>query len=264
MASVRPGHFQHDVHAGAAGVVHHDAVHVVLGGIEHEVGIHLLGDLAAMLIHLDGVNLRGPAGARHRDGEQPDGPATGDGYALGRDLARQHGVHRVAQWVEDGRIFLRDRRIELPDVRLGNDDVLGKRAVSVHADDLHVLADVRFANAALQALTAGHVHLGGDEVAFLDAGDLVAHRFHRTAELVPGNQRRMNAALRPLVPLVNVQVGAADGGHLDLDKHIGQANLWFGDFANLRARRGLRLYNGNHGVRHLDGSEGPVSHPFAK
>ncbi len=64
-------------------------------------------------------------------------------------------------------VLARDRRIELPDIGLGNDDVFGEGAVGVDADDLHVLADVRFAGAALQALAAGDVHLGGDEVAFL-------------------------------------------------------------------------------------------------
>ena len=143
----------------------------------------------------------------------------------------------------------RNRRIELPDVRLGDDDVLGECAVGVHADDLHVLADVRFADAALQALAAGHVHLGGDEVAFLDAGNFLAHGFDDAAELVPGNERRMNAALRPLVPLINMQVGAADGGHLDLDQNVGRSELRFGNFANLRARRGLRLYNSKHCIQ---------------
>ena len=136
---------------------------------------------------------------------------------------------------------------------LGNDDVFGEGAVGVHADDLDVLADVRFADAALQALAAGHVHLGGDEIAFLHAGDLVADGLHRAAELVSGNERRMNAALRPLVPVVNVQVGAADGGDLDLDQDVGAAELRFGNFADLGARRGLRLYNGKHGIRHEDG-----------
>ena len=133
---------------------------------------------------------------------------------------------------------------------LGNDDVFGERAVGVHPDDLHVLADVRLADAALQALAAGHVHLGGDEVAFLHAGDFVAHGFHRAAELVAGNQRRMNAALRPLVPLVNVQIGAADGGHLDLDQNIGGSKFRYGNFANFGARRGLRLNDGKHGIWH--------------
>ncbi len=166
----------------------------------------------------------------------------------------QHGVHRVAQRIENGRVLRRDGRIELPDIRLGNDDVLGEGAVGVDADDLHVLADVRLAGAALQALAAGHVHLGGDEVARLHAGHFVAHGFDGAAELVAGNERRMNAALRPLVPLVNVQVGAADGGHLDLDQDVGAAELRLGNFADFRARRGLRLNNGKHGIRHEDGS----------
>src|SRR5271157_403979 len=249
-----PGHLQHDVHAGAASVVHHDAVYVVFLGIEHEIGLHLLGDFAAMLVHFQRENLRGSAGASHRDGEQPDRAAAGDGHAPGGDLAGQHRVHRVAQRIEDGRVFLRDGRIELPDVRLGNDDVLGEGAIRVHADDLHMLADVRFAGAALQALAAGHVHLGGNEVAFLDARHFVPDRFNRAAELVPGNQWRMNATLCPLVPLVNVQVRAADGRHLDLDQYIGGAKLRFGNFADLRARRGLRLYHGKHRIWHESGS----------
>ena len=176
----------------------------------------------------EGEDLGGSAGARHRDGEQADGAASGDGDALGGDLAGQHGVHGVAQRVEDGRVLLRDRRIELPDVDLGNDDVFGEGAVGVDADDLHVLADVRLADAALQALAAGHVHLGGDEVAFLHAGDIVADGLDGAAELVAGNERRMNAALRPLVPLINVQVGAADGGHLDLDQDVGGTKCGMG------------------------------------
>src|SRR5208282_1083562 len=253
-------HFQHDINAGAARVVHHDAVHVVLGGIEHEIRAHLLRDLAAMFVYLDGEDLRGSAGARHRDGEQPDGAAAGDGHALGRDLTGKHSVDRVAQRVEDGGVFLRNRRIELPDVGLGDDDVFGESAVGVHADDLHVLADVRFADAALQALAARYVHLGGDEVARLDARNFVTDCFDRAAKLVAGNERRMNAALRPLVPQVNVQVGAADGRHLDLDQYVGRAKSRFRDFADFRARCGLRLDNGNHRIWHEDDSSPAAEH----
>ena len=121
----------------------------------------------------------------------------------------------------------------------GNDDVFGEGAVGVHADDLHVLADVGFAGAALQALAAGHVHLGGNEVAFLDAGDFIAERRHFSAEFVPGNQRGMNAVLRPAVPFVNVQVGAADGRNLHLDQHIRPAKGRNFDLADLRTRRAI-------------------------
>ena len=187
-----------------------------------------------------------PHGAGHGNREQADGAAAGDGYGLGGDFSGQHGVYGVAEGIEDRRVLQRNGGIELPDIRFGNDDVFGEGAVGVDADDLHVLADVRFAGAALQALAAGHVHLGGNEVAFLHAGDFVAERRHFSAEFVPGNERRMNAVLRPAVPVVDVQVGAADGRDLHLDQHVVAAeggNLYF---ANLRSRRGLRLDHRQH------------------
>ena len=136
--------------------------------------------------------------------------------------------------------------IELPDVGLGNDDVFCERAVGVDADDLHMLADVRLAGAALQALAAGHVHLGGNEVAFLNAGDFFAEGFDLAAELVSGDERRMNAALRPLVPLINVQVGAADGGDFDFDQHIIASKGRNLNVPDLCAGRGLRFYHSEH------------------
>ncbi len=184
----------------------------------------------------------------------PIGPHPVMATTFGGDLARQHGVHRVAQRVEDGRVLLGDRRVELPDVGLGNDDVLGEGAVGVDADDLHVLADVRLADTALQALAARDVHFSGDEVAFLDAGHFVADGLDRAAEFVTGNQGRMNAALRPLVPLINMQIGAADGRRLDFDQHIGRAILRYRNFADFCARRGRGLNNSKHSIRHEDGS----------
>ena len=107
---------------------------------------------------------------------------------------------------------------------------------------------MRLADAALQALAAGHVHLGGDEVAFLHGGDIFADGFDGAAEFVAGNERRMNAALRPLVPLIDVQVGAANGGDFDLHQHFVGAKCREGNFADFCAGSGLRLYDSKHGI----------------
>ena len=109
---------------------------------------------------------------------------------------------------------------------------------------------MRLAGPALQALAAGHVHLGGNEVAFLDAGDFIAEGRHFTAELMAGDERRMNAVLRPPVPVVDVQIGAADGGDFYLDQNISAAECGNLDVANFRARGGLRLDDRQHGGWH--------------
>ena len=162
-----------------------------------------------MFIHLEGEDLCGATGASDGDGEQADRAAAGDRNALGGDVAGEHGVYRVAQRIEDAGVFLRNRGIQLPDVRLGDDYEFGERAIGVDADNFYVLADVRFANPALEAFAAGHVHLGRDKIAFLHAGDVFAHGFDDPAKLMSGDERRMNAPLRPLIPLVDMEVGAA-------------------------------------------------------
>ena len=68
-------------------------------------------------------------------------------------------MYSVTQRIKKGRVLLRDRWVKLPDIRFGDNDVLGKSSVRIDADNLHVLADVGFTSAALIAFAASHVHL---------------------------------------------------------------------------------------------------------
>ena len=60
----------------------------------------------------------------------------------------------------------------------------------------------------------------------------------------------MNPVLRPAVPLVNVQIGAADGRNLNLDQNVVASKRGNLDFLDLRARCGFCFYDRQHGVRH--------------
>ena len=120
--------------------------------------------------------------------------------------------------------FVRNRRIEPPDVVFRHRDVLGERSVAIDADDLDALADVRLAGAAEQAGEIGDVSLGRDAVAGAYRAHGVADGHDRPHELVPDDDRRLDARLRPLVPRIDVEIGAADAGLLDADQYVGRAD----------------------------------------
>src|SRR5713226_8539110 len=244
------GHFEDHVDAEASGFVGDDSTHVSFGRIERVVGVHLGCELAPVFVDFDREDGGCAYGSRYCNREQADGAAAGDGYSFRGDFPGQHRVHGVAQRIEDGSVLLRDGRIEFPNIRLGDDDVLGESSVAVDADDFHVLANVGFAGAALQALAAGHVHFGGYKITLLDAGDFIAERDHLAAEFVSGDQRRMNASLGPTVPFINVEIGAADGCDFDLDEDFSASVAGNLDFADLRARRAFRLDHCEHGAAH--------------
>src|SRR5208282_3415277 len=60
----------------------------------------------------------------------------------------------------------------------------------------------------------------------------------------------MNAVLRPAVPVVNMQIRAANGRDLHLDQHIGSPEGGNLHLANLRTRRSLRFYHRQHCFSH--------------
>ena len=113
---------------------------------------------------------------------------------------------------------------------------------------------MRLAYAALHALSASHVHLRADLVAFFYSRDAAARAGHYAGKLMARNQRRMNASLRPRVPVEDVQVGSADACSLHAHQHLAGAGSRDRNLAQFNAGRGVSFYNGLHGGGHTRGT----------
>src|SRR6185312_6164766 len=88
-----------------------------------------------------------------------------------------------------------------------------------------VAAQVPLAGAAVAAMTAGDVAFTGDALAHLEALYFAADLRHHAHELVAHGHGHRDGLLCPLVPVVDVDVGAADGGLADLDQQVVVADL---------------------------------------
>src|SRR5579871_5362692 len=100
------------------------------------------------------------------------------------------------------------------------------------------------------AVAAIDVHFGADEVAGLHGGSFFANSLDDTAKFVAEGDRRLDAALRPAVPAVDVEVCAADGRGFHANEDVGGADSWDGRRFNGEATRGLHFAQSFHGGRH--------------
>src|SRR3954469_5115505 len=101
---------------------------------------------------------------------------------------------------------------------------------------------------AVAAAAAHDVPLAADEIADLEAADVRAALHDLADELVPDHQRHRNRLLRPRVPVVDVQVGAADPGLAHPDQDVVDTDLRNGDVLERQARRSLRLDERLHAI----------------
>ncbi len=139
------------------------------------------------------------------------------------------------------------RRVQ-PQVFRRHDDVVGPAAVAIHADNLRVLAKVRPAGAAGCAGVADDVALCRNIVPDLDLIHHLSNLDHMPAKFVPHDHRRLDAALRPRIPLVDVQVRPADGRGCNLDQHFPRPRFGNRHLHQLQARGTIGLDDGTHHV----------------
>ena len=102
-------------------------------------------------------------------------------------------MHRVSQWVENRAVPFRNCGIKLDDIRRGNFYELRESSVLIDAYNFYVRADMRFAHAALVAVSAVYVHFRADEITGRDARHIRADFLHHAAEFVARRDRRMQA-----------------------------------------------------------------------
>ena len=76
------------------------------------------------------------------------------------------------------------------------------------------------AREAVAATAAHNVALARDNIAHLKTRDVGAQLDDLAGVLVARRHRGLNRFLRPIVPVVNVHIGATDGGFMNLDQYI--------------------------------------------
>lgn len=134
----------------------------------------------------------------------------------------------------------------MPEDVLRQGDVFGKRSVTVHTENPVVTADVRLAGATLEARSTREVGFCGDVIAGLDESDRRADVDDFSAHFMPDNTRRMNAAVRPGVPIVDMGVGAAQRRRFDADDGVMRSRCWIGTCRRGETGFGCRLDQGAH------------------
>src|SRR5690606_15092724 len=143
----------------------------------------------------------------------------GHEHRRARDVRRERGVERIAHGIMDAAHLVRHGVVQMPDVGGGHRDEVREASVAVHTDDFCVGADVRVARSAKWAASVHDVPLGGHPVTDRDIRHQSADLYHVARELVSDHEWRLAASARPVVPLVDVHVGAADAraAHTDQD-----------------------------------------------
>ena len=160
---------------------------------------------------------------------------------LAEHRERERGVYRVAEWVEDRRDLVRHPRPVVPDVRHREGDELRERARPLHAEANRVRAEVPPSRHAVPAPAADDVPLSADPVAGLEPRDVRPHRDHVPDELVADHERDGDRPLRPGVPAVDVDVGAADARYRDADQDVVDSDLGLGHVLEPEAGLGAAL-----------------------
>src|SRR5699024_9221519 len=95
----------------------------------------------------------------------------------------------------------------------------------VHAHTLGVLAPLDVAGVAVAAAAAGDVAFAADPLAHMEAGDAGTQLGHLAHIFMADDHGGLDVLLGPGVPVIDMYIGAADSGLVDLDQHLAGAGF---------------------------------------
>jgi hypothetical protein len=183
---------------------------------------------------------------RHGNGHNADRSSASDQNIFTEQVERQRRMDRVAKWIEDAGDIARDVCIVNPDVGHRQRQVIGKRPGPIHADTLRVLAQMTPPGETVPATATDNVPFAADDVTNMKVMDIVADLDDPADELVADGHWHGNRLLGPRVPLVDMDIGAADAGLEDLDLAIVDPNRGLGNLFEPQTWFGMFFDEGTH------------------
>ena len=244
-------HFKTYVKALGQSLLVHDLAQILLRGIDGSVHAHPAGEVEPVFVDVsddDAACARVFANAAR---DNADGARAGDEHVLADEREHEGGMRGVAEGVKEGDNVLRQALVDGNDVARRDADILRERTVAVDADADMVLAPLNIAGVTVAAVAAGDMTLAGDALADRKARDARAKLGDLADILMTDDLWGLDVLLRPLVPFVDMDVGAADRGLVDLDENFSGARHRNRHLPQLQSGAGCGFYNGIHHLIHF-------------
>ena len=223
-------HLQPDVEALVHVDFRHHVAQGLLVGAHRPRRAHLPGERQAIVVDVGDDDLARAGVAAHGDRHQADRPGAGDQHVLAHEIERQRGMHGVAERIEDRRDLVGHRVRNEIGVRRGDGDVVGEGAGPVDADAFGVAAQMRAPGAAIAAEAAHDVPFARHPLADFQRVDVTPDRLDHPDIFMADDHRHGDRGLRPFVPIIDMQIRAADRRLPHFDQHVRRA-----DFGSWRA-----------------------------
>ncbi len=179
-----------------------------------------------------------------------DRTGTGDQHVFADEIEGKCGVHGIAERIEDRGDLVRNIIRDRHDIVFRNADELAEGAGTVDADAERVAAEMAPARPAVAALAADDMAFAGDPLADMILGDGRTDLGDLAAEFMTDDHRHRNGLLRPLVPVPDMHVGAADGRFLHADQNVVRPDFRHRYILHPETDFRLRLDQRLHHVRH--------------
>ncbi len=158
----------------------------------------------------------------------------------------------VSKGVEDGGHLLGYVGSMGPDVGHGEDYLFSKSSRSSHPDARGAVAKVPAACHAVSASSAYHVTFAADDLSHSEIRDAGADLDQFANELVADHQGDRDGLAGPVVPIVDVEVGAANARLPYLDQYVVVSKNGFGHFFHPKSCGVFTFYQSLHALRFPD------------
>src|SRR6185369_4853910 len=219
----------------------HDVAQILALDVDRARRAHLPRQRKPVVVDVGDDDMTRTDVAGDRGRHDADWARAGDQNVLADQVERQRGVRCVAKRIEDRRQVVRDIVRNLERVESGDHQVFGECALAIDADADGIAAQVTAPGAAVAAEAAGDVAFARYAVADREAAHFLAHVDDLADVLMTDVHRHRNRLARPLVPVPDMHVGAADRCLADAYHHVVVADLGFFHLSQLEARRGFEL-----------------------
>ena len=240
------GHLEADVEAFFHAQLGHGFLKVARPDVDGKRCPHVRGDGQAGRVHVGRDHVPGAAEACDRGSQTTHRPGARDQNILSDEVERKGSVHGVAEWIEDGQCVVRDVLVHRPDVDSGQRQILSERARGGGPDADRVRAEMSSAGATVATSAAHDVTFSRHQLADAQSTNSGAQLDNPADKFVSADERQGYGPLRPVVPFVDVHIGAADRRLDHLDQDLTRGDLRHRDLLQGKPRAGGRLHECEH------------------